>query len=686
MYLVHQESTVKGSNCMKKIRNKLIIVFISIALICITILSSAYYYNGTQIIEEEVTTSIDDSVKQLNNSIAQFLTKFEDAIHMFSFVNSVRQVVEDPNTYYEDTMQLFKSYYEANPEVAFAYFGPEKILLENKKLVTWPDSTEALAKDKEWLATNRDWYKDAMSSQDKIIWSQPYFDSTTNLPMITLSKTVDDSSGSPSGVMAIDLYLEDISKQIDNYKTIEKSKIWVLNKGTGGNYTILASTNLDEGNTQVDDQQLIDKLSQSEKGSFYYKNDYLAYTTNPMTNWKIVEFVDKSIITSSLNRIISSLGIVSVVVIGIALIMSIIVSSRISKPIVEVSKLMSKVEKGDFDVQVKIKGKDEISLLAQSFDSMINNIKHLIKDSQSAVEKLTISTDFIHNTTKEAVVANSEITIAVNEVSSGATTQASNTNHLVEEIDSFSTKIEHASERSKHIETQSLNTKELGEQGNVTMKNLYTKNEEITHSFHTIMNMISTLQDKSKDIGNIVGVIDEIADKTRLLSLNASIEAARAGEHGKGFAVVANEVKKLSDQSIGSTSEISSIINDIQNEIEKTFEAVKVTDMIVQNNKSNMKETQEIFDSIVKRIDEITDEIKSISIAFIDMINQKDSLVKEIESIANISEQTAASSEEISATIEEQNNVNNKVYEAITDLQSLAKELNQSISVFKIKQ
>lgn len=251
--------------------------------------------------------------------------------------------------------------------------------------------------------------------------------------------------------------------------------------------------------------------------------------------------------------------------------MSLVVSSKISKPIVEVSELMSKVKKGDFEVQGEIKGKDDISILAKSFNSMIKNIKELIKDSQTAVGKLTNSTDFIHNITKDVVVANNEISKAVNAVASGATNQAYNTNHLVEEIDSLSKKIEHANERSKQIESHSIDTKDLGEQGNITMQNLYSKNEEITHSFHTIINMISTLQNKSKDICNIVGVIDEISDQTRLLSLNAAIEAARAGEHGKGFAVVADEVKKLTDHYINSTSEISNIVKDIQNEIEKNF-------------------------------------------------------------------------------------------------------------------
>lgn len=671
---------------MRKIRNKLIFLFVSLALICIMILSSAYYLNGKQFMEEEITKSIDDSVMQLNNSITQFLTKFEDAIHMFSNVDSVRQVVENPNKNYESTMQLFKSFQGANPEAAFTYFGPKKILLENKKLVTWPDSTKALAENKEWLATNRSWYKEAMSNQDKIMWSQPYFDSTTNLPMITISKTVNDSSGIPSGVMAIDLYLDDISKKINSYKSIEKSKIWVLNKDNDENYTILASTNSDEGNTLVDDKELLEKLSEGEKGSFYYKKDYISFKTNPLTNWKIVEFVDKSVISSSLNKIISSLGIVSILVIGIALIISIVISSKISKPIIKVTKLMSKVEKGDFDVQAEINGNDEISILTQSFNSMIKNIRHLIKESQSAVEKITTSSEFIHNKTKEIVVSNNEITLSINEVSSGASEQAHNTNHLVEEIESLSKKIENASEHSKQIESNSTDTKDLSEQGNRTMKNLFTKNEEITVSFHSIINMISTLQEKSKDIGNIVGVIDDISDKTRLLSLNAAIEAARAGEHGKGFAVVADEVKKLSDQSIHSTSEISNIVEDIQNEIEKTFEAVKITDKIVLDNKNNMKNTQEIFDCIVSRIDEITDGIKLISSAFIDMKNQKDTLVQEIESIANISQEAAASSEEITAKIEDQNNVNNNVYEAINDLQLLAKELSKSISVFKIKQ
>lgn len=165
------------------------------------------------------------------------------------------------------------------------------------------------------------------------------------------------------------------------------------------------------------------------------------------------------------------------------------------------------------------------------------------------------------------------------------------------------------------------------------------------------------LQKRSKDIGNIIHVINGISDQTTLLALNASIEAARAGEAGKGFAVVAEEVRKLSEQSATSTSEISNIIEDIQQEIEKSVLAIQKTDTIVLSNKEIMKETQEFFNNIVNKIIQISDGITSVNNIILNMENSKNLLISKIDSIANVSSLTAAASEEICATIQEQSAV-----------------------------
>ncbi|KAJ48784.1 methyl-accepting chemotaxis protein [Clostridium tetanomorphum] len=667
---------------MKKIKNKLILIFVSLSIMCVLILGVSSYYYGTKIIKKEITKSIDKTITQLDASIYEFLNEFQTSLNMFSNTELVKEVVNEEKDY-PKTMQLFKSFKESKPAAAFVYFGPKKVLSGNKKLVTWPDSNLKLAKDPKWLATERTWYKDAIAKDGQIVWSKPYIDTTTKLPMITLSKSVKDSTNSVSGVMAIDLYLKDLSEKVTTFKTIDKSKIWVVNK-SGDNYTILSSTDKEENNQLIKDNDLIKKIYEGDNGNFSNKNNYVIYKTNKLTDWKIVEFVDKSVFTDSMNGISYLVFIISIISLIISIIVAIPVSNKISNPIVKLSKLLNEVEKGNLNVKSNIKSNDEIGILSNCFNHMVDNMGNLINKSQETTQYLMKSSNSLSETTGQISVSAEEISKTIEDVAKGVGEQEKSSNDLVTEVSDLSSKIETASNHSNEIKVESDAIKSFASKGSITVENLHSKSEEITSSVKSILTTISMLQKRSKDIGNIIHVINGISDQTTLLALNASIEAARAGEAGKGFAVVAEEVRKLSEQSATSTSEISNIIEDIQQEIEKSVLAIQKTDTIVLSNKEIMKETQEFFNNIVNKIIQISDGITSVNNIILNMENSKNLLISKIDSIANVSSLTAAASEEICATIQEQSAVTVSVHQEVQELQSLADELKESVSVFTV--
>ncbi|RUL47897.1 methyl-accepting chemotaxis protein [Lysinibacillus antri] len=365
----------------------------------------------------------------------------------------------------------------------------------------------------------------------------------------------------------------------------------------------------------------------------------------------ITELVDYSMeLSAKLDQEITDsykqASIITVVVIIIAVILLVfvgnVISKLVTKPINEVVELMGKAEKGDLTVRSEYKSKDEVGLIFNSFNAMIAGLREDIKSVYDGSTNLASSSE--------------EISASTEEIASGTQVQARSASDTTEMVREMADAVQAVSRNAEEAAGATENTVNVALQGGEVIRETVKGMEEISEK-------INELASKSVQIGEIVEVIDDIAEQTNLLALNAAIEAARAGEAGKGFAVVADEVRKLAERSSKATKEISDLIHTIQANTEDSVEAVQIGNERAQN-------AGHMFQEIIEVIQESAKKVIEIAAASEEQAAQSAQVLVSVENIASITEETAASVQENAATA--------------TDLAKMAEHLNEVAAKFKV--
>ena len=192
------------------------------------------------------------------------------------------------------------------------------------------------------------------------------------------------------------------------------------------------------------------------------------------------------------------------------------------------------------------------------------------------------------------------------------------------------------------------------------------------------------LEVKSMSIEKFVGVINDIASQTSLLSLNASIEAARAGEAGRGFAVVAEEIRKLADGSMSAAGEIQRVVLGIKEQTEGTVASTVKAQSVIEEQANIVAKTKEAFDNMNDSVEALLEKLKDVAMNVTDMNNSREVTLNAIESISAVSEETAASSSVVNDTVLSQKNSAQTLEAAAKDLEQRTEELKEALSFFKI--
>ncbi len=226
------------------------------------------------------------------------------------------------------------------------------------------------------------------------------------------------------------------------------------------------------------------------------------------------------------------------------------------------TRSFNSISQGDLTKEVAIKSKDNESLLYHMV-FMQNHLRNVIKNIQQSADDLGKSTNVVAESSVHAQHAAEE--------------QHAASMRSVEQIENMAAGTIKIAEIAKQTEQNSEKTVELSKKGNEAMNNTTEAINKVSSTVLETAEKIKNLKDKSSEISGSAGLIAEVADQTNLLALNAAIEAARAGEHGRGFAVVADEVRKLAERTGQTTAQITTMIADIQKEIEITVAAMEQT-------------------------------------------------------------------------------------------------------------
>jgi methyl-accepting chemotaxis protein len=185
----------------------------------------------------------------------------------------------------------------------------------------------------------------------------------------------------------------------------------------------------------------------------------------------------------------------------------------------------------------------------------------------------------------------------------------------------------------------------------------------ISDTVADVVTEMQSLDGASRQIGEILGLIEEIADQTNLLALNAAIEAARAGEHGRGFAVVADEVRKLAENSASSTKQIGQLVADIQRRTSAVLERTARANNLVQNNAESARNVTTMIETISTRVTEVAQLVSEISVATTEQARAS-------EELARASEQMGAMTHEAAATMREQAITSNQILESVSEIEN----------------
>lgn len=541
-------------------------------------------------------------------------------------------------------------------------------------LVTWAadvDSSQCIEDSGyistigEWDITSRSWYDEVVSAGTTIV-TEPYENSSTGEMVASIITPVYDENGELLGVAALDLSLSAVTTMMEAQKLGDTGFLFLLTKAG----TIMYAKDEALIHTSFLEAEIADVVKEAfqeeDYGSYAYRyggsKNYGYMTSAGDSQWIVLSGMPTLEYNADYYKVTGTILVLFLIIIVVLTRVISKTADGIVQPILQLRDVADQIAQGELDVELDVSAKDEIGQVAAAIDKTVVRLKDYIKYIDEIADVLdeiaggnlafTLKQDYagefskikaalenieqtltgtiegINNTAVQVSGGADQIAQAAQSLAEGATNQASAVEELLATVTTIAEQVRGYAGYAQDAAAGADQVKANIESSNEGMRQLVVAMEEINEC--------------SNAIGKIIANIEEIADQTNLLSLNASIEAARAGEMGKGFAVVANEVGNLSKESV---------------------EAVQTSTELIQNSLASVKRGMELVNEAAERLSASVDGVAGLAVKMNEMADaanrQMESLEeveRGIEQISHVvsdnsamAEESAASSEELSA-------------------------------------
>lgn len=375
--------------------------------------------------------------------------------------------------------------------------------------------------------------------------------------------------------------------------------------------------------------------------------------------------------------------LITVIVVGV---IGYFLASNITKPIKKTRDIALKIADNDLTQKIDVlllKRKDEIGNLARSFEKMANNLRVFIKTADENTKNVVDSSKELSAITEEMAKASDHTANSAQEVAANADKQLAAVGETVVAVEQVSATMQNVA----------ANSNDMAEMGEKVSQTVIVGKEVVVNAMNNIQNIneetkkvemaMQQVDNSSKKMNGILNVINEISDRTNLLSLNAAIEAARAGDAGRGFAVVADEIRMLAEQSVESTEQISKLIDDNQAIIDNANQSTNLVIIVAEEGIKRINDVNSKFEEIGKLANQTALQIQDISASTQEVSSASHQMVQTFNDISDSNKKTTEEVRSISAAVEEQSasmeeiaSISESLSESAEDILRLIKEFN----------